>query len=633
MTRLPGSPTEKLEFLKGLNERTLPYLIGDILYFLHDHAQVRVVDGPGDGKRDIYSVLNSGEKHIAQCKYHQNYKSTVSPREAEELAIALTKFGTKKGLFATTARISPQVKREYIDNFPGLEMKFMDGIDLVDAILSSPILCAVWTDKKSILLAKNSLVLPFIIRDIESDRPVQSLIIPPQVVDDLNISFKNNHISKEIFEPYRKPKQITYSECGTSLISCYEAVIISAFTINEITDKLEVASQLIGRTINLLLNQTTVIRFGVPSLTKVIERKDDRKKDRIPLSFISPKSYVISQLGHLVSEKDWILVNTKGNEWHFPENLSMAGASWAGWYSNHFDCMLMLQVSYPISDELSYYYQIEQDLKIRSLESSLYLTGTAEICNNFLQSLEPGQKPSIKVPYGIGGKMLAWIHPKVLSGLGTIQHGDGKGEYIVDDEILTFQSTIEIVYKLADNHDMNKVSFTQARHIAAIEGHELLPEIKYRSMESADLFHYFSNLASPANLEERKATFVWMWDVASSPSDVSQILRNETISFPFEVSLFCDVKRGFSTKKTFLMTSLTFSISVDISTDEFLKKNNGLIGQGFEILRSCIQSLWKDAKCSTQYFWSAEVGFTFEEGGLRDHPFVMHFPDSKKVNL
>lgn len=633
MTRLPGSPTEKLEFLKGLNEHTLPYLIGDILYFLHDHAQVRVVDGPGDGKRDIHSVLNSGEKHIAQCKYHQNYRSTVSSREADELVIALTKFGTKKGLFATTARISPQAKREYIDNFPGFEMKFMDGINIVDAILSSPILCAVWIEGKSILLAKNSLILPFIIREIERDIPVQDLIIPPQILDNLNISFKHHHVSKEIFQPYRKPQKITYSECGASLIYCYEAVISSAFTINEVTEKLEVASQLIGHTINRLLNQTTVLRFGVPSLTKVVERKDDKEKDRILLSFIYPKSYVISQLGNLVSEKDWILVNTKRNEWHFPENLSMAGASWAGWYSNQFDCMLMLQVSYPISDELSYYYQIEQDLKIRNLESSLYLTGTADICNNFLQSLEPGQQPSIKVPYGIGGKMLAWIHPKVLSGLGEIQHGDGKGEYIVDDEILTFQSTIEIVYKLAENHDINKVSFTQARHIAAIEGHELLPEVKYRSMESADLFHYFSNLASPANLEERKATFVWMWNVASSPSEASQILSNKTISFPFEVSLFWDVKRGFSTKKTFLMTSLTFSISVHISTDEFLKENKGVIGQGLEILRSCIQSLWKDAKCSTQFFWSAEVGFTFEEGGLRDHPFLMNFPDEKKIYL
>jgi hypothetical protein len=630
MTRLPGSPTEKLEFLKGLNERTLPYLIGDILYFLHNHDQVRVVDGPGDGKRDIHSVLNSGEKHIAQCKYHQNYESTVSSREADELVIALTKFGAKKGLFATTARISPQAKREYLDNFPGFEMKFMDGINIVDAVLSSPILCSVWVEGKSIILAKNSLTLPFIIRNVESDYPVQDLAFSTQILEKFNIAFENNYISKELFQPYRKPKKITSSECGTPLISCYEAVISGAFTLNEISGILDSASQLISSTIHQVLNQTTILRLGIPSLTKVIKREknNDEDKDRITLSFIPPTSYVVSQTGSLVLEKDWILVNAQSNEWHFPENLSSAGASWAGWYSNQFDCMLMLQVSYPISDELNYFYQIQQELKIRSLESSLYLIGTAEICNEFLKSLKSEQRPNLELPYGIGGRMLAWIHPKILSGLGTIQHGDGKCEYVVDDEILTFQSNILIISQKAENYALTQVPFTQARHIAAIEGHELLPEVKYRTMDSADLVHYFSDLASPTNLEDRKATFVWMWEVASSPSEASQILSNKTISFSFQTSLFWDVKRGYSTKKTFLMTSLTFSISVHISTDEFLKEHKEIIEQGFETLRSWIKSLWKDAKCSTQYFWSAEVGFTFEDGGLRDHPFVMLFPDS-----
>jgi hypothetical protein len=629
MTRLPGSPAEKLELLKELDEHTLPYLIGDVLYFLHNHEQVRVVDGPGDGKRDIHSVLKNGDKHIAQCKYHRKYESTVSSREADELVIALMKFGAKQGLFATTARISPQAKREYLDNFPGFNMTFMDGIDIVDAVLSSPILCSVWVEGKSVILTKNSLSVPFIIRNVDHDHPIQGLTFSTQVMGKLNIAFENDYISKELLQPYRKPKQITSAEDGTSLISCYQAIISGAFTLNEIPEILDSTSQLISATIHQLTDKTNIFRLGVPSLTKVIKREkdDDEDKDCIPLSFISPKSYVVSRVGSLVLEKDWILVNTQSNDWHFPENLSCAGASWAGWYSKYFDCMFMLQLSYPLSNELNYFYQADRDLKIRSLESSLYLVGTTDVCNEFLSSLEPNQQPNLELPYGIGGRMLAWIHPKVLSGLGTIHSINGKHEYVVDDEITAFNSNISIISQQSKNYDLKQVPFSQARHIAAIEGHELLPEIKYRTMRSADLVHYFSDLASPSNLEEREATFVWMWKIEASPSQVSKLIR-KPISFPFETDVFCDVKRGYSTKKTFLMTSLTFSIPVHISTDDFLVEQKETLERGLEILRSWIQSIWKNATCSTKYFWHKEVGFTFRDGGVFDHPLVMLFPNS-----
>jgi len=146
-------------------------------------------------------------------------------------------------------------------------------------------------------------------------------------------------------------------------------------------------------------------------------------------------------------------------------------------------------------------------------------------------------------------------------------------------------------------------------------------------MNSADLVHYSSDLASPSNLEERKATFVWMWKIEASPSQVSKLIK-KPISFPFKTDLFWDVKRGYSTKKTFLMTSLTFSIPVHISTDDFLVEQKESLERGLEILKSWIQSIWKNATCSTKYFWNKEVGFTFKDGGVFDHPFVMLFPNS-----
>jgi hypothetical protein len=212
----------------------------------------------------------------------------------------------------------------------------------------------------------------------------------------------------------------------------------------------------------------------------------------------------LSREGSLVLEKDWILVNAQSKDWHFPENISCSGVFWAGWYSEYFDCMLMLQLTYPRSNELNYLYHAHQDLKIRSLESSLYLVATTDVCNEFLNSLEPQQHPNLELSYGIGGKMLAWIHPKILSESAAIEPIPGKYEYFEDDEIIAFKSSILTISEKSRNYSLKKISFSQARHIAAIEDYELLPEIKYTTMRSADLFHYFDEVSSPSTYAKEK---------------------------------------------------------------------------------------------------------------------------------
>jgi hypothetical protein len=120
LSRIPGTPRQKLALLAKIDQHTLPHLAGDILYFLHNHQNIRVVDGPGDGKRDVHSKKPDSSYHITQCKYHQDTNVTVSSNETDELVLALMKFDCKSGLFITTGRISPQAKREYLDNYPGL---------------------------------------------------------------------------------------------------------------------------------------------------------------------------------------------------------------------------------------------------------------------------------------------------------------------------------------------------------------------------------------------------------------------------------------------------------------------------------------------------------------------------------
>src|SRR5579862_6413970 len=112
--RITGPTADPSRFLTELNPGKLASLVADILS-VKGHEHVRIVDGPGDGGRDIHSQDEFGRPHVAQCKFRGDTTGSVSSREISELPMAMAKFGYQQGLFATNGRISPQAKREFID--------------------------------------------------------------------------------------------------------------------------------------------------------------------------------------------------------------------------------------------------------------------------------------------------------------------------------------------------------------------------------------------------------------------------------------------------------------------------------------------------------------------------------------
>ena len=224
MSRIAGNPEEKLSYLSFLDQKSLPYLAGDILYFLRNHKKVKIVEGPGDGKRDVHSITPNNEKYITQCKFHNKPTDTASTDETDELIIALHKFGCKSGLFVTTGRISPQAKREYIDYYKDFDLDFLDGIDIVDSVLASPVLSAVWFDGNKIVQVKNSLRIPFIIRRLQDDQPVLSEEFALKTYPDINHVYKKGTNLTADFEPYRPPVNITLLENGSSSFQGYYVI-------------------------------------------------------------------------------------------------------------------------------------------------------------------------------------------------------------------------------------------------------------------------------------------------------------------------------------------------------------------------------------------------------------------------
>lgn len=155
----------------SLDARALVQLCRDIL-FTKGHSQIRCTDGPGDGGRDIHSVIPKQIPHLTQSKFHSDPNLSCSSSELSELPMAMVKLGYNHGLFVTNGKISPQGKREFLDNYPNLTLEFLDGENLAAEILADTLLRAIWFDGASISRVNMCTVYPILVRSHEGDKPV-----------------------------------------------------------------------------------------------------------------------------------------------------------------------------------------------------------------------------------------------------------------------------------------------------------------------------------------------------------------------------------------------------------------------------------------------------------------------------
>src|SRR5208282_2746027 len=74
-----------------------------------------------------------------------------------------------RGIMATTGRFTPQLKREFTDNFPDLHLDWLDGADIVDEVFSNPLLFRAWVAKDTIARETVYVKIPFIVRRASDD--------------------------------------------------------------------------------------------------------------------------------------------------------------------------------------------------------------------------------------------------------------------------------------------------------------------------------------------------------------------------------------------------------------------------------------------------------------------------------
>lgn len=627
MAKVPGSPEEKLTLLSGINQNSLPHLVGDILYFIFEHTEIRVVDGPGDGKRDVHSRMPNGVGHISQCKYHTDPKLSVGTDETDELVLALLKFGCKSGLFVTTGRISPQAKREYLDNYPDLELNFLDGVNLVDQVLSSPLLSAVWFDGRSIIQSRQSLQIPFIMRRVKDDQPIKIEPFPDYKNYGVDFTIRNSYIDKARLEPYRLPLKIQDNEYCSKLVDGQNIYCIGSTCLYDIPAYRIYLITKISETLAKEFLPIT-IRFGLASFVmnkEALKEHSNNEEDYVVIPKVKPTSYIIGLDGEITEERSWVLLSNS-ESWVFPENLSVAEASWAGWLNKKSNTICMQQIENPIN-EPDFIEALFKRLTKGWLNQSLFYFLKQNEYNNLLVSLPNDEQPNHTIDCGFG-LLVCWLHPFYgkVEGLSVkFNNAIGKYEAFSKENLGQdyFSDFIKKIQKSIEPFGLIPTSTEKAILLAQFADNPLLKDSSYQEYRSAQLFHNFAEIPSPIYLYERKLTFVRMWEIPVSPEEAYKSIDNNHFNTDDKINIFWQAKRGPKTKKTFLMSSLTFLCPPDISCDKYFMSTESKREDYLKKIADYIYSIWEHAKLATVYFWSEEVGFTIDENNFKGNPWII----------
>ena len=355
-------PLEIQNFLKRIDEHSLLDICTDILA-IEGHKNIRIMDGPGDGQRDIHSVDADGNQCLTQSKYHSNFSQSVSAQELGEVILGMVRFGYKHGIFITSTKISPQAKRDCLNSFPGFSIDFLEGRDIAHKVFDNLVLKAIWIDNSLLDKVSYSLIYPFIIRDLETDRPIQFMNensthpCEKQLLSDrsvVQISYQRMNSSNRIFKNYRSPKRKTTSEMGTSNIFNTGAIISGIIHLDNIDSifesvNYEVINEIIAENPD---KKHMAIVFGSPSLTTY---GGELSGKRIELAIYKSKTIVIHDK-FIGTELEWIVPKTDTKEWVLPRRPSVLQSDWIRWYNSEFDMCLDIYVLCPPSENAKWQF-------------------------------------------------------------------------------------------------------------------------------------------------------------------------------------------------------------------------------------------------------------------------------------
>lgn len=611
-------------FLHKLDEASLLDLCADILA-IEGHTNIRITDGPGDGQRDIHSIDSDGKKCLTQSKYHRDLNQSVSAKELGEVVLGMVRLGYDKGLFITSAKISPQAKRDCLNDYPNYSVDYLEGWEIVRKVFENLTLKAIWYDGQSLEKISYTIIVPLLARDLETDKPLPLLPRHEDMLDgskftagrsEIQIRLQRSKTSTQVFGEYRSPKVKTFSELGSSQVSVTEAILSGVLYLEDINDILSILGKEIVDHVKILNPDKMhfAVLLGKPSLTPL---GGESSGARIELQDIEPKTLVCHQ-GSTSSEIDWILPS-KDLGWVLPQRPSVSQAEWIRWYNSANDICLDILIHCPPSDQIKWQFVEQRNFVMKWWKESLFIVVPSNLVNNWKE--KNIAEPTKSYTWDKDTSLCIWLHPTLNSPIVEFpiesEHEPWKPSFS-EDNLNEVRHDLQEIRSSVERVGGTLVDPEKARHMVAIRDHDPYPDVEIAEFQARHLAYDVYTVPTPIDPASRRFQFSVCWVVKTKTE--SKALTNFELdelisklkekSYPsFEVEFFSDSQT--QSKESFVIAEIeVFSENSQDSTAQVLAKiENLVLGVVIEIEE--ISRQYAEVIRATRIYWDKEILMLF----------------------
>lgn len=603
---LKGKSEQREQLTAILDAEKLVRLASDLLV-CRGHSQIRNMDGPGDGGRDVHSISKLSQRQLTQCKFHQDTSRTCSSSELSQLPMAMIKLDYSVGLFVTNATISPQAKREYIDNYPRLALEFIDGDDLIDEVFANALLRALWLDGKESEEINRATAFPVIIRRHEDDLPIALIDSDDDLQDDMyrdllsadcphtRVHVRPAHFFSNPFEPYRAPEPLSSRESGMPFILGAEIVVEGDLGLAAIQDASEkLGSEILSRLDAKHGNATA--RVGIPYICSL---KGGSRRLNIPTN-VAPVSFL--RISHtLYSENDWFAVEPS-ESWSHQCDARVTEMDSVRLYSFDLDCCIAYEIESRIGAHDKAVRESLREVQMSAWQQSLFCLIPPWAEWNEFSIPEPDD--TVVWPWD-GRVLCGWFCPPLLGGLVQYRSDDSLLDVSLDHEVVFEEKKRMICECLLDRPGVEFLEPNKARHMVALVGDDPFPHIDTIKIRTADIVAYPETIPSPIRPESRRFVATVAWKTDMSADDLFNVVRDLR---PTDAGVRCEfgpcIRYGeyVSLEVRLFPTELKSKPTVLL-----LETIHSVLADGLALLESVLKEDARIERCGRE-FWRAEHG-------------------------
>lgn len=589
---------------KHLSPTALVALVRDVL-FIRGHRNIRVTDGPGDGTRDVHSIDVDGNKHLTQCKFHASIEKTCASSELSELPVGLLKFRYKHGLFVTNAKISPQGKREYLDNYSDFVLEFMTGDELVDEVLSSALLRLAWMDDKDVRQLAVQFSFPIAVRLHQGDVPLDlhydrcgvdmaSLCRElegrwPETI----VRLAWGQLDPGRFSLYRPPRFRTFHEGGLRHLLLPVLSVQGRIEMDRILDFAENAVQNLAGRIAELHSAFTVMAGGAKLS---IAGDGTGASVDVPETKCVSLTQTIAASGWELSWFDWCKKDTL---WTNETDASVTEADWIRLFNPQHEFCLTYEIQSGLDADRAATQRIMRQQVERDWKRSVFCLATSEYV---WPSEIDAPDQSVPARWHPGKRLFAWTY---FYPMPPWPEGVEDGDWPFSEPPKGIQARLEHIRTVISSLDgCMSVAPEEAYHLLRAQSVEPFPstdELVFRTAETSCYLHHVPHPILPAT---RRFALTCAWRTAFVPVDAKYERRFSC--FGYDVRLLVELRRDGE----YLICEATVHHSAieDLPTVEVVRDAEvAFLEVVAEIEAEVHRDKGSTSRC-TQSYWKAKYG-------------------------